>query len=149
MRTRIWAAAAVAVLASACSSDDGSADSARSPTTRAQPVAELVDRCEPGGTCAPGFTINGADYTTGCAAVLEDLVRESVASGTVSGRRVAAHLIDGVDQSIALAVDMPGGGCTDESELTSDWSFAFSTAASAPATQDALCRAGAPPPPEC
>ena len=72
-----------------------------------------------------------------------------MASGTMSGRQVSAHAIVGVDPSVALAVDLPGGGCADDSELISAWSFAFGTAAGTSGARDALCRAGTPTPPDC
>jgi hypothetical protein len=98
----------------------------------AAPLPLVEDACDQGGgggagSCGATFVVDGITYHYGCTAAAPAEVRDEVfADGVLSGQEVTAHALEGLDVRIALAVDIPGGGCSETHPVPlSDWSLAF------------------------
>ncbi len=107
----------------------------------------VVERsCSPGGSCASEFILDGAVYSLSCAAVRDDSVTaEILGSGLAFGQGVEVRSIVDFEGTGIVAIDVPGGYCseTDPDEIHTSWSLAFSNRARASMVEVAACQIGA------
>lgn len=100
------------------------ADSVGHDTTGALEEADCPDN----GSCPVGFLLDGDFYLLECTSVREDFVLpELIAEGTVAGRSLSVHGIDGVASHTLMAVAGANGGCFEDNpnSATEPWSLAL------------------------
>ncbi len=115
------------------------------PTTAAGPGELVVPSCPDNATCPLAFVLNDVFYTVSCAAIREWAVGDDmIGSGDFHGDNVTVHRIDGVDDSVMVALSVPGGFCSenDPDERHTPWSMAFADEADDDQLSNALCEVG-------
>lgn len=162
MRSGIVSALVAAAFLSACTtaaSDPGtplSSDATTGlastvvPTTATLPIAAtgglVVPECDDEAMCALGFVLDdGIFYNLDCAAISDPFVTDEIlGQGQLEDQSVTVKRIDGVDRSLIVAVSLPGGLCTGESDEAprSNWTAAFPEGADCDALLAAICRVG-------
>jgi hypothetical protein len=91
-------------------------------------VGAITDlTCPPGAACISGFRVDGVLHAVSCGAVRADAVSDHVvARGTWRGRPTEVRRIDGIEPSLIVAIDRPGGMCDEgDTRQTSPWSLGF------------------------
>ncbi len=116
------------------------------PTAAVPATGELVvPSCQDNAMCPLAFVLNDVSYTVSCAAIQESAVTDDiVGSGDFHGDNVTVHRIDGVDDSVMVALSVPGGFCSenDPDERHTPWSMAFADGANDEQLSDAVCQVG-------
>lgn len=150
----------LAILAVGCSSstddDPAAADSGltsavadgdNEPATGQTEAGLVVEPdCVSESECEEQFVLDGVTYSLGCDAVLEEAVLDQeIGSGSAFDQNVRVHAIDGYNARIVVAVDIPGGECSDDDAeaVTTAWSFAFAQQTEAATISDVVCQVGA------
>ncbi len=103
----------------------------------------VVPDCEGNASCAAGFLLNEVFYALSCAAVRDSMVTDDVIGvGDLYGDTVSVNLVEGVADSVLVAVSVPGGFCSDNDpdERHTNWSVAFPEGADQAAFAQAICQ---------
>jgi hypothetical protein len=92
--------------------------------------------------CPEGFYVGETFHALSCGAVRPELVTdEVVATGTWAGDVREVRVIAGVDPTVLLAIDIPGGECADGDLAISDFSMVFVGRYDPSKAQEAICTA--------
>lgn len=147
--------ALVVVVVTACGSPGGAEntgsslveveDLAASTTVRTEESGSgelVVPECDDNASRAAGFVLNEVFYALSCAAVRDSMVTEDVIGvGDLYGDSVTVNLVEGVADSVLVAVSVPGGFYSDNDpdERHTSWSVAFPEGADQAAFTQAIC----------
>ncbi len=105
----------------------------------------VVPECNDGGSCVAGFVLDDVFYALSCAAIREiSVTDEVIGEGDIYGDSVTVNRIAGVEDSVIVAVSVPGGYCSEEDpdQRLTDWSMAFPEDADQEALSAAICVVG-------
>jgi hypothetical protein len=115
--------------------------------TETPPPGQVVERpCHPDAECAAEFVLDGVVWGLSCEAVRDDAVLpESIGSGRAFGLVVAVHPVVGFEQDDVVAINVPGGHCSDDDpgEIHTPWSLAWADQGSSVTLGQAACEIGA------
>ena len=102
--------------------------------------------CDDEAACAAGYTVDGQFVGLDCTPIKPLAVTSIVvAEGQVAGRDLSMNVIDGIDPSVMMAINIPAGGCSDGAdpeERWSAWSLAIADGSDHEGLLDAVCRVG-------
>lgn len=116
------------------------------PSTTPLPDGVVGDSyCPPNASCAQGFVLNDTFYGVDCTALRNDAVQdEQVGSGRAFETEIAVHPINGFDASEVVAINVPGGFCSEDAldQPTSDWSLAIADGTDQQVVLAAACDVG-------